>query len=166
MKAQLIIQHVLRTLLFAAVVSAVPLMAEDTGSIQAALNSHNYDRAIALTKQAFANVKTAKDAGSLIRSVLSSAPASQSGALVVAAIDGNPGLAKAILSAAVADASKEQATTIFSSVYDVMVQNASRHFMNLGGDFIGDVLTMPFFNPENTVAVGNNLSPTTPVSKP
>lgn len=162
--------HALKFLMFASLALAAPLAAQDASSIRAALSSQNYDQAVALTKQAFAKVKSAGEAGNLIQAIIGAAPADQIPALVVAAIEGNPDLGQVIIQAAVTGASKEEAAAILTSAYFALSQNPSP-FANLltyisdllaGTTPIYEVLTMPWFNPANTIGVTITVSPSTP----
>jgi hypothetical protein len=167
MKKQSNIHNAMKALVFAAVVSAVPLEAEDFGPINAALASHNYSSAIALTKQAFASVKSAKEASDLLRSILAVAPRSKDSALVVAAIEGNSNLVQAILATVMNSLPKDEAGEILSSVYATLVENANPSLAAIANRIAGttsEVLTMPTFNPANSVGVGVTLSPSTPGS--
>ena len=171
MKAQLIIHQLLRAFVLTAVVSAVPLAAEDRDSvsIQAALAGKDYSRAVTLTKQAFAGVKSPKDAAVLLRSILSSTPVAEDSPLVIAAIEGNPSLLQTILSTVVASVSKEEASTILSEVYVSLVKDANPGLIALANriaEASSEVLTMPTFNPANTVGVAVTLSPSTPGARP
>jgi hypothetical protein len=148
------------------------MAAQDASSIKSALANGNYGRAIALTKQAFAGVQSAGEASNLIQSIIATAPADQIPALVVAAVEGNPGLGSAIINAAVSGAPKSEASAILTEAYFALSQNPSP-FANLltyisdllaGTVPINEVLTMPWFNPANTIGVGVTLSPVTPGS--
>jgi hypothetical protein len=163
------IQHVLKAFLFTAVVLAVPLAAEDTSSIQSALAGHNYDRAIVLTRQAFANIKTAKAATELIHSIVAATPSAEVSALVVAAIEGNPGLAQTILAGAVEGVAKDQVAAFLAGVYTGLARNPNPTLVSLASQIAGNmnqILTMPTFNPANAEGVGVTLSPSTPGSRP
>jgi len=149
---------------------AAPLAAQDASSIRAALASQNYGEALSLTKQAFASVRSAGEASNLIQSIVGSAPADQIPALVVAAVEGNPSLGPATINAAVSGAPKSEAAAILTEAYFALSQNPSP-FANLltyisdllaGTVPINEVLTMPWFNPANTIGVGTTLSPVTP----
>ena len=168
--------HALKLLMFASLALAAPLAAQDASSIKAALASQNYGEAISLTKQAFAGVQSDGQASNLIQSIISAAPAEQIPPLVVAAIEGNPNLGHAIVQAAISGATKDEAAAILTAAYFALSQNPSP-FANLltfisdllGGTVpINDVLTMPWFNPANTIGVTTTiiLSPSTPGSTP
>jgi hypothetical protein len=89
--------------------------------------------------------------------------------LVVAAIEGNPGLAQTILGNALEGVSKDQAADILSGVYASLAQSPNPVLVALGSQIAGStngVLTMPTFNPANTVGIGVTLSSSTPGSKP
>jgi|GEM_PF-2998529 len=152
---------------------ATSLAAQDASSIKSALANENYGKAIALTKQAFAGVGSAGEASNLIQSIIAVAPADQIPALVVAAVEGNPNLGPAIINAAVSGAPKSEASAILTEAYFALGQNPSP-FANLltyisdllaGTVPINEVLTMPWFNPANTIGTGVTLSPSTPGSR-
>jgi hypothetical protein len=168
--------HALKLLMFASLALAAPLAAQDASSIKAALASQNYGEALALTKQTFAGVQSAGEASNLIQSIISAAPAEQIAPLVVAAIEGNPNLGHAIVQAAIAGATKAEAAAILTASYFALSQNPSP-FANLltyisdllaGTVPINDVLTMPWFNPANTIGVTTTvtLSPVKPGTSP
>ena len=157
------------TLVFAA---AAPLAAQEGSEIRSALAGGNYGEALALTKQTFATVRSPGEASNLIQSIIASAPADQIPPLVVAAIEGNPDLGQAIVNAAVAGASKAEAAAILTEAYFALSQNPSpfdrllTYLSDLlaGTVPINEVLTMPWFNPANTIGVTTvtTLSPSTP----
>ncbi|HYZ75041.1 MAG TPA: hypothetical protein VE641_18325 [Chthoniobacterales bacterium] len=162
--------HALKFLMFASLALATPLAAQDASSIRAALSSGNYGQATALTKQAFAGVQSPGEAGNLIQSIIGSAPAEEIPPLVVAAIEGNPNYGQSIVQAAITGATKEEAAAILTAAYFALSQNPGP-FANLltyiadalaGTIPINDVLTMPWFNPANTIGVTVTLSPATP----
>lgn len=167
--------HVLKFLVFASLALAAPLAAQDASSIRAALSSGNYGQAITLTKEAFAGVHSPGEAGNLIQSIIGSAPADQISPLVVAAIEGNPNYGQAIVQAAITGATKAEAAAILTAAYFALSQNPSP-FSNLlsyiadmlaGTVPINDVLTMPWFNPANTIGTTNTItnSPVIPSTK-
>jgi hypothetical protein len=167
--------HFLKFLMFASLALAAPLAAQDASSIRAALSSGNYGQALALTKQAFAGVQSPGEAGNLIQAIIAAAPAEQIPPLVVAAIEGNPNYGQAIVQAAITGATKDEAAAILTAAYFALSQNPSP-FANLltyisdllaGTVPISDVLTMPWFNPANTIGVTTTiiLSPATPSTK-
>ena len=165
--------HFPRLLLTLTLALAAPLAAQDASSIKSALANQNYGRALALTKQAFAGVRSGGEASNLIQSIIGAAPADQIPALVVAAVEGNPDLGTEIIKAAVSGAPKSEAAAILTEAYFALSQNPSP-FANLltyisdllaGTVPINEVLTMPWFNPANTIGVGVTLSPVTPGSK-
>jgi hypothetical protein len=162
--------HIYKVVVAVTLALAAPLAAQEASSIQAALASQNYGRAISLTKQAFASVRSDGEASNLIKSIVGAAPAEQIPPLVVAAIQGNPSLGPAIIHAAVQGAPNSEAAAILTAAYFALSQNPSP-FANLltyisdllaGTVPINDVLTMPWFNPANTIGVGTTLSPSTP----
>ena len=165
--------HISKLLLAVTLALAAPLAAQDASSIRSALASQDYGRALALTKQAFATVRSAGEASNLIQAIIASAPADQIPALVTAAVEGNPDLGQAIITGALAGANKSEAAAILTEAYFALGQNPSP-FANLltyisdllaGTVPINEVLTMPWFNPANTIGVGVILSPATPGSK-
>jgi hypothetical protein len=165
--------HALKLLVFATLALAAPLAAQDASSIRAALSSGNYGQATALTKQAFAGVQSPGEAANLIQGIISVAPAEQIPVLVTAAIEGNPNFGQAIVQAATTGATKAEAAAILTAAYFALSQNPSP-FANLltyisdllaGTVPINDVLTMPWFNPANTIGVTITLSPVTPGAK-
>jgi hypothetical protein len=179
--------HIWKLLVFATLGWALPLTAQDSSSIRAALASKDYARALALSRQAFANVSGASEATALTHSVLASAPAEQIPALVVAAVEGKPDLRGVIINAAIDGASKEEAAAILAAVNYVLGENqAQLAYQDSNGKaivpegkgvvppaplpFVGtvpiyDVLTMPWFNPANSIPVVVIVSPATPSKK-
>jgi hypothetical protein len=179
--------HIWKWLVLATLVCALPLSAQDSSSIRAALASKDYARALDLSKQAFAKVSGASEATALTHSVLASAPAEQIPALVVAAVEGNPDLRGVIINAAIDGASKEEAAAILAAVNYVLGQNQAQvAYQDSNGKYIApegkgvvppapvpwaetvpiyDVLTMPWFNPANSIGVVVFVSPFTPSPK-
>jgi hypothetical protein len=162
--------HISKLLVAATLALAAPLWAQNASSVRSALASQNYGGALEQTKQEFAGVRSAGEASNLIQSIIASAPADQIPALVTAAVEGNPDLGQAIINAAIAGAPKSEAAAILTEAYFALGQNPSP-FANLltyisdllaGTVPINDVLTMPWFNPANTIGVGVTLSPSTP----
>lgn len=164
--------HISKLLVAVTLMLATPLavQAQEASAVRAALANQNYGQALALTKQAFATVRSAGEASNLIQAIIATAPADQIPALVVAAVEGNPDLGQAIINAAVSGAPKSEAAAILTEAYFALSQNPSP-FANLltyisdllaGTVPINDVLTMPWFNPANTIGVGTTLSPSTP----
>ena len=165
--------HIFKLLTAVTLALAAPLAAQDASSIRAALASGNYGSALSLTKQAFAGVRSAGEASNLIQAIIAAAPADQIAPLVVAAVEGNPDLGPAIINAAVSGATKAEAAAILTEAYFALSQNPSP-FANLltylsdllaGTVPINEVLTMPWFNPANTIGTGVTLSPATPGTK-
>jgi hypothetical protein len=163
-------RNISKLLLAVTLALAAPLSAQDASSIRSALANQDYGRALALTKQDFATVRSEGEARNLIQAIVASAPADQIPALVTAAVEGNPDLGQAIINAAIAGAPKSEAAAILTEAYFALGQNPSP-FANLltyisdllaGTVPINDVLTMPWFNPANTIGVGVTLSPSTP----
>jgi hypothetical protein len=153
---------------------ALPLAAQDSSSIRAALASQDYVRALALSKQAFANVSSADEATVLTHSILASAPADQIPHLVVAAIEGKPDLRGVILNAAIDGVSKEVAAAILDEaaggVADGKYTVPGKYPVEAAPPVIGyvpisEVLTMPWFNPANSIGVVVFVSPSTPSKK-
>ncbi|MGA7124902.1 MAG: hypothetical protein WBZ19_01240 [Chthoniobacterales bacterium] len=170
---RVLMTHALKFLVFASLAIAAPLAAQDASSIRAALANQNYGQAIALTKQAFAGVRSEGEAGNLIKGIIAAAPADQIGPLVVAAVEGNPDLGQATIKAAIDGATKEEAAAILTEAYFALSQNPSP-FTNLltyisdllaGTVPINEVLTMPWFNPANTIGVTITVSPSAPSGK-
>jgi hypothetical protein len=121
------IHHIAKLVLCVAIVTAVPLAthAQDgSTSICAAFASKNYNKALALTKEAFAKIKSAAEASALIKAVLACTPPDQLGAVVVTAIEANPALGEAILEAALSGASRDEQLAILSAVNFALSQNA------------------------------------------
>ena len=171
------IHHIAKLFLCFAVVTAVPLAAHaqdnDSASICAAFASKNYSKALALTKAAFAKVKSAGEASNLIKAILACTPADQLGAVVVAAIEGNPTLGEAILEAALSGASRDEQLVILSAVNFALSQNPGAFasllafVANLLASVEGvtpttTVLAAPSFNPANSSSNGVFVSPATP----
>lgn len=178
--------HILKLLVFTGLAIAAPLAAQDVSSIRAALASKNYGEAISLTSQRFAIVTSAGEAGNLIRAIIAVAPVDQTPPLVVAAVEGNPGLGKEIINSAIDGASKEEAAAILAAINYVLGQNQAQvAYQDANGKavvpegkevvppapapapFAGtvpiyDVLTMPWFNPANSIGVTVTLSPSIP----
>jgi hypothetical protein len=162
--------HISKLLVAVTLALAASLSAQDASSIRSALANQNYGRALSLTKQEFATVRSSGEASNLIQAIVAAAPADQIPALVTAAVEGNPDLGQAIITAAIAGAPKSEAAAILTEAYFALGQNPSP-FANLltyisdllaGTVPINDVLTMPWFNPANTIGVGVTLSPSTP----
>ena len=170
--------HMWKLLVLAILGWALPLAAQDSSSIRAALASQDYTQALALSKQAFANVSSAGDATALTHSILGSAPADQIPPLVVAAIDGNPDLREVIINAAIDGASKEVAAAILAEVAGADGKHIADGKYTVPGKYpveapppvigyvpINEVLTMPWFNPANSIGVVVIVSPSTPSTK-
>ena len=179
--------HVLKLSVFAILAIAAPLPAQDVSSIRAALASKNYGEAISLTSQRFVSVTSEGEARNLIRAIIAVAPADQTPPLVVAAIRGNPALEKAIINAAVDGASKDEAAAILATVNYILGQDQAQvAYEDSNGKYvvpegkgivppspvpwaetvpIYDILTMPWFNPANSIGVIVIESPSTPSSR-
>ena len=165
--------HFSKLLMAVTLALAAPLAAQDASAVRSALANQDYGRALALTKQVFASVRSGGEASNLIQAIIASAPADQIPPLVVAAVEGNPELGPAIINAAVSGAPKSEASAILTAAYFALSQNPSP-FANLltyisdllaGTVPINEVLTMPWFNPANTIGIGVTLSPSTPGSR-
>jgi hypothetical protein len=171
------INRIARLFLCFAVVTAVPLAARaqdsDSASICAAFASKNYGKALALTKEAFAKVKSAGESSNLIKAILACTPPDQLGAVVVAAIEGNPTLGEAILEAALSGASRDEQLVILSAVNFALSQNpgAFASLLAFVTNLLSSVegvspttaaLTAPTSNPANSSSNGVFVSPSTP----
>jgi hypothetical protein len=148
--------------------SSASLRAEESGSnatISAAFSSKNYGKALVLVREAFANLKPSQsvEAATLIRSVLPSAPIDESGAVLVAAIQGNPSLGKAILDAAVSDASRPEQLVMLSRLnfaanqdpqsFGSISQSVPKMINGVQGKVpVSMVLTSPAYNPANSLS--------------
>jgi hypothetical protein len=157
--------RLLKLLVFTGLAIAAPLAAQDVSSIRAALASQNFGKAIALTGERFASVKSEGEARNLIRAIIAVAPVDKIPPLVVAAIRGNPGLSKEIINAAIEGASKEEAAAILTAISYVLGQNQAQVAYQdpdpapfIGTVPIYDVLTMPWFNPANSIGVTVTVS--------
>jgi hypothetical protein len=165
--------HIWKLLVFATLGCALPLAAQDSSSIRAALASQDYVRALALSKQAFANVSSADEATALTHSILASAPTDQIPPLVAAAIEGKPDLRGVILNAAIEGVSKEVAAAILDEAaggvadgkYTVPGKYPVEAPPVIGYVPINEVLTMPWFNPANSIGVVEIVSPAAPSTK-
>jgi hypothetical protein len=172
--------HIWKWLVLATLGCALPLSAQDSSSIRAALASKDYALALALSKQAFANVNAASKATALTHSILASAPAEQIPQLVVAAIEGNPDLREVIIKAAIDGVSREVASAILAEVVGADGKHIADGKAVVPGKYpveappafietapIYDVLTMPWFNPANSIGVVEVVvvSPSTPSKK-
>src|ERR1700722_14148267 len=115
--------HISKLLLAVTLVLAAPLAAQEGSGIRSALANQDYGRALALTKQTFATVRSAGEASNLIQSIVAAAPADQIPALVVAAVEGNPDLGQAIIKAAITGAPKSEAAAILTEAYFALGQN-------------------------------------------
>src|SRR3984893_6299290 len=122
--------NISKLLLAVTLALAAPLAAQEGSGIRSALANGDYGRAIALTKQTFATVRSAGEASNLIQAIIASAPADQIPALVVAAVEGNPDLGSAIINAAVSGAPKSEASAILTEAYFALGLNP-RPFANL-----------------------------------
>ena len=148
--------------------SVGPLWAEESGSnaaISAAFSSKNYNEGLVLVRQAFATLKPSQsvEAATLIKSVLAFAPSDERGAVVVAAIRGNPSLGAAILNAAVSGASRDEQLVILSRVSFALSQHPeesgaiAQHLPGMLSNAertvpVSVALTSPTYNPANSLS--------------
>jgi hypothetical protein len=157
---------------------AAPLGAEvnDNGAaISAALTNGKSSAALALISQAFSALKSdqATEAKTLIKSILAVAPIDLSGKLVVTAIEANPSLGEAILSA-ISDTSETEKLAIlnrvsfvasrqpgsFNDVSESLPKMLDSADANVS---VSDRLTSPDYNPSNLLSeTGVMMSPNRP----
>ncbi len=170
------IHSIAKFFLCVAIVVAVPAATyaqNDSAAICAAFARGNYNRALALTKAAFARVGSCDDASALIKAILACAPPSQVGAVVVAAVEANPPQGQCIIDAAISNVSREEQLAILSALNFALSQNGGAFASLL--DFIANllasvegvaptttVLGVPTFNPANSSTNGVFISPATP----
>jgi hypothetical protein len=156
---------------------AVPLAAkaQTPAEIGQAFAAKNYNRALALTRQAFAKLgpNQAAEAAALIKAILAVTPADEVGPVVVAAVEANPALGEAIVAAALSVASRDEQLVILSALNFALSQNPGA-FASLLAFISGllssvegvspttGVLTVPAFNPANSSTNGVFVSPSTP----
>jgi hypothetical protein len=157
---------------------AAPLGAEvsDNGAaISAALTNGKSNEALALTSHAFSALKSdqAAEAKALIKSVLAVTPIDLSGKVVVAAIEANPSLGKAILSAISGTSETEQLAILnrvsfmasqqpqsFDAVSETLPKMLDTADANVS---VSQRLTSPDYNPDNLLSeTGVTASPTRP----
>ena len=157
---------------------AAPLGAEvnDNGAaISAALTNGKSSAALALISQAFSALKSdqATEAKTLIKSILAVAPIDLSGKLVVTAIEANPSLGEAILSA-ISDTSETETLAILNRV-SFMASRQPGSFNDISESLpkmldsadanvsVSDRLTSPDYNPSNLLSeTGVMMSPNRP----
>ena len=157
---------------------AAPLGAEvnDNGAaISAALTNGKSSAALALISQAFSALKSdqATEAKTLIKSILAVAPIDLSGKLVVTAIEANPSLGEAILSA-ISDTSETEKLAILNRVSFVASRQPGS-FNDISESLpkmldsadanvsVSDRLTSPDYNPSNLLSeTGVMMSPNRP----
>jgi hypothetical protein len=157
---------------------AAPLGAEviDNGAaISAALTNGKSDEALSLISQAFSALKPdqATEAKTLIKSILAVTPIDLSGNVVVTAIEANPSLGEAILSA-VSDTSETEKLAILNRV-SFMASRQPESFNSVSESLpkmrdsadanvsVSDRLTSPDYNPSNLLSeTGVMMSPNRP----
>jgi hypothetical protein len=145
--------------LIATLFLTVPVFARDSTAIRGALARENYGLALSLTKREFANVRSGREAANLIRSVIAYAPAEQIPPLVTVAVEANPQFGREIISGAIEGASNDEATAILTSAYFALSRNPNTpptllsyiSDLRSGTVPIYEVLTMPWFNPGNSI---------------
>jgi hypothetical protein len=157
---------------------AAPLGAEvnDNGAaISAALTNGKSSEALTLISQAFSGLKPdqATEAKTLAKSILAVTPIDLSGKVVVTAIEANPSLGEAILSAT-SDTSGTEKLAILNRVSFVasrqpesfhLVSESLRRMVDSADAnvSVSDRLTSPDYNPSNLLSeTGVMLSPTRP----
>ena len=169
------IHHIAKLFLCVAIITAVPLAtkAQDSAEICAAFAKGNYNRALVLTKAAFAKIKSASEAAALIKAILPCTPPDQIGAVVVEAVEANPALGEAIVEAALSVVNRDEQLAILSALNFALSQNPGA-FSGLlafiasllssveGVSPTTTVLTAPSFNPANSSSNGVFVSPSTP----
>jgi hypothetical protein len=157
---------------------AAPLGAEvnDNGAaISAALTNGKSSEALALISQAFSALKPdqATEAKTLLKSILAVAPIDLSGKVVVTAIEANPSLGEAILSA-ISDTSETEKLAILNRV-SFMASRQPESFNDVSESLpkmldsadahvsVSDRLTSPDYNPSNLLSeTGVMMSPNRP----
>ena len=157
---------------------AAPLGAEvnqDEAAISAALNSGNSNQALILISQAFSALRPDQsgEAKALIQSILPLTPIESAGKVVVAAIEANPALGNAILSA-ISDTSQTEQLAILNRV-SFMAGREPQNFSLVSESLPGMVsaidgnlsvsqkLTAPDYNPSNLLSeTGVIMSPNKP----
>jgi hypothetical protein len=157
---------------------AAPLGAEvnDNGAaIFAALTNGKSSEALALISQAFSVLKPdqAAEAKTLTKSILAVTPIDLSGKVVVTAIEANPSLGQAILSA-ISDTSDTEKLAILNRVsfvasrqpqsFNLVSQSLPKMLDSADANVsVSDRLTSPDYNPSNLLSeTGVMMSPTKP----
>jgi hypothetical protein len=154
--------------------SVAPLWAKESGSnaaISAAFSNKNYNKGLELVRQAFARLEPSQsvEAATLIKSVLASVPIDESGATVVAAIEGNRSLGTAILNAAVSGASRDEQLAILSRLSFALSQHPEKsgsianHLPGMLSEAertvpVSVALTSPTYNPANSLSDTNAVT--------
>jgi hypothetical protein len=169
------IHHIARLLVCLTIAAAVPLAAkaQESTDICAAFAQGNYNRALVLTKAAFAKIKSASEAAALIKAVLACTPADQIGAVVVLAVEANPALGEAIVDAALSVVNRDEQLVILSALNFALGQNpgAFSGLLAFIANLLSSVegvtpttaaLTAPTSNPANSSSNGIFVSPSTP----
>jgi hypothetical protein len=157
---------------------AAPLGAEEIdkgAAISAAFSMGNSSEGLAIVRQAFAKLNPGRsdEAKTLTESILATVPTELSGQVVVAAIEGNPALGNAILSA-IASTSQTEQLAILSRVSFAISREpenfgaVSASVPNLLSSADANVslserLTSPDYNPSNVLSeTGVLMSPNRP----
>jgi hypothetical protein len=169
------IHHIVKLFLCVAIITGVPLAtkAQDSAEICAAFANGNYNRALVLTKAAFAKMNSCNDAAALIKAILPCAPPDQVGAVVVEAVKANQSLGECIIEAAISNAPREEQLVILSALNFALSQNPGSFasllafITNLLSSVEGvtpttAALTAPTSNPANSSSNGVFVSPATP----
>jgi hypothetical protein len=169
------IHHIVKLVLCVAIITGLPLAtkAQDSAEICAAFAKGNYNRALVLTKAAFAKIKSASEAAALIKAILPCTPPDQIGAVVVEAVEANPALGEAIVDAALSVVSRDEQLVILSALNYALSQNPGAFasllafITNLLSSVEGvapttAALTAPTSNPANSSSNGVFVSPATP----
>ena len=152
-------RHISKLMLMLTLVLVTPISARDNYSIRRALARQDYGSALALTRQAFASVRSGGEAANLIHVIISSAPVEQIPPLVTAAVEATPQFGQEVVQAAIEGASASERAAIIASVYFALSQNPNTPAPLLGyvSDLvngrvpINSVLTTPWFNPGASV---------------
>jgi hypothetical protein len=170
------IHHIAKLFLCVAIITAVPLAtkAQDSAEICAAFAKGDYNKALVLTKAAFAKIKSASEAAALIKAIIPCTPPDQIGAVVVQAVEANPSLGEAIVDAALSVVSRDEQLVILSALNYALSQNpgAFGSLLAFIAGLLSNVegvspttaatLTAPSFNPANSSSNGVFVSPATP----
>jgi hypothetical protein len=157
---------------------AAPLGAEvnqDEAAISAALNSGNSNQALILISQAFSALRPDQsgEAKTLIQSILPLTPIESAGKVVAEAIEANPALGNAILTAISGTSQTEQLAILnrvsfmasqepqsFSQVSESLPKMVNAVDANLS---VSQKFTAPDYNPSNLLSeTGVMMSPTIP----